>query len=219
MNVNILHIGKTGGSAIRDSLKQFDQQMTTHGVLNFIGHHGKLNTDAKYVFFLRNPVKRFVSSFLSGLRQGKPRYDSPWSHAEAYFFNKFKTPNQLAEALFEDNEASLAILHLRHVNRPFSSYLGDIQHINKCQDNILYVGVMETLEHDFNQICNLLNVKSDLIKDEVISHKTPKEYDNIKFLSEKGKQNIKRLYDYDYKIFELLRNIGKIDDKKFKIIS
>ena len=76
-----------------------------------------------------------------------------------YYFEKFSSPNILAESLFVDQDAHKAIMNLRHVNRPFVSYIGGEDNIRQCEKNILYIGIMETLSEDFDNICKLLNIR------------------------------------------------------------
>lgn len=217
--VNFLHIGKTGGSTIKESLKEFEGKNTPYGDIIFTGHHGGLQPIHNNIFFLRNVVDRYVSAYLSGYRQGLPRYNVPWTPAEKFYFEKFPSPNILAESLFVDNEAHKAIMNLRHVNRPFISYIGDTDHIIKCTNNILYIGIMETLEEDFDKICKILEIESSIITDDVKSHKTPEKYNDMKFMSDKAIQNIRKLYDIDYKIFKTLLDMGKISEEKYEIIT
>ena len=49
------------------------------------------------VFFVRDPVSRFVSGFYSRQRQGLPAHNSPWNVGEKVAFDKFATANDLAE--------------------------------------------------------------------------------------------------------------------------
>jgi len=217
--LNFLHIGKTGGSTIKESLIEFEGTKTKFGEIIFTGHHGTLQPINNNIFFLRNPVDRYVSAYLSGYRQGLPRYNVPWTPAEKYYFGKFPTPNDLAEALFVDKEAHQAIMNLRHVNRPFISYIGNHENIQKCKDNILYIGIMETLEDDFENICKLIGVDASITTDEIKSHKTPNKYNDMKYLSSKSIDNIRRLYDVDYKIFKTLLDMGKISNEKYKKIT
>jgi hypothetical protein len=157
--VNFLHIGKTGGSTIKESLKKHEGKITPHGEIIFTGHHGTLQPINNNIFFLRNVVDKYVSAYLSGYRQGLPRYNVPWTPAEKYYFEKFSSPNILAESLFVDQDAHKAIMNLRHVNRPFVSYIGGEDNIRQCEKNILYIGIMETLSEDFDNICKLLNIR------------------------------------------------------------
>ena len=51
------------------------------------------------MFFVRDPISRFVSGFNSRLRKGLPKMYFPWAPGEKLAFSRFATPNQLALAL------------------------------------------------------------------------------------------------------------------------
>ena len=91
--VHFLHIGKTGGSAIKHAINKNcpDSEYEIH----FYRHAVKLRDipkGEKFVFILRDPVTRFVSGFYSRQRQGKPRYNIPWRPKEKTAFETFSTP-------------------------------------------------------------------------------------------------------------------------------
>src|SRR5205823_2768329 len=98
--VNLLHVGKTGGTAVKHALRT---ALHAGGYCIRLCRHGVRLRDVppgeKVVFFVRDPASRFVSGFYSRLRQGRPRYTSPWSRAEKAAFGRFGTPNDLAAAL------------------------------------------------------------------------------------------------------------------------
>ena len=80
--VHFLHIGKTGGTAVKYALKR--NLVNKEYMIYLHGHEFKLRDvqkGAKAFFFLRDPVDRFVSGFYSRRRQGQPRIFSPWSQA------------------------------------------------------------------------------------------------------------------------------------------
>src|SRR5689334_1107802 len=84
--VHLLHVGKTGGTAVKHALagvvtEQFRIVAHSHDITIRdvpIGEH--------VVFFVRDPISRFVSGFYSRQRQGRPRYDVPWSPNESIAF-------------------------------------------------------------------------------------------------------------------------------------
>jgi hypothetical protein len=104
---HFIHIRKTGGTAIKEALKNaagLDQS-----TIKLHKHKIRLSDIAAgdkvfLFFFLRDPVSRFVSGFNSRLRQGQPRYNSAWNEAEKRAFGFFPTANSLAEALTFERE-------------------------------------------------------------------------------------------------------------------
>src|SRR5919108_4446855 len=103
--VHFLHIGKTGGTAIKHILKR--HSVTRGYVIRRHGHRTTLrevSAGEKVIFFVRDPLSRFISGFYSRLRQGQPRYFNPWTPEERMAFERFDTPNRLAVGLFSENE-------------------------------------------------------------------------------------------------------------------
>ena len=98
--IHMLHIGKTGGTAVKAALQK--HPVTRRYVIFPHPHRVRLRDipeGEQVVFFLRDPITRFVSGFYSRQRQGRPRIFSPWSAAEAEAFGIFHSPNELALAL------------------------------------------------------------------------------------------------------------------------
>ena len=113
--LHFLHIGKTGGTAMKEALtphaKSGDWLIKLHG------HNVTLeNVPAGegVIFFLRDPLTRYVSGFYSRQRQGHPRYFYPWSSDEKTAFERFATPNQLALALSDENVETRAAAQKAH---------------------------------------------------------------------------------------------------------
>ena len=91
MTVHFLHIGKTGGSAIKAALRDFRE---THDIA-LHPHWVPAETvpaHERFFFCVRDPVTRFVSAFNSRLRMGKPTGFVEWDADEEWAFARFPTP-------------------------------------------------------------------------------------------------------------------------------
>lgn len=102
--VQILHIGKTGGSQLIRLCQEVNARLGRE-VFAAKGHGTRLADlpgRAAFIFGVRDPVTRFRSAFYSRKRQGRPLYDVPWRPDEARAFAGFAEANDLAEALFAD---------------------------------------------------------------------------------------------------------------------
>ena len=98
--VHFIHVGKTGGTALKAALEKHKRTAGYHILLH--DHHfvfRMVPPGDSVFFFLRHPLSRFISGFYSRQREGKPRHYYPWRAGEEKAFAKFKTPNELALAL------------------------------------------------------------------------------------------------------------------------
>jgi hypothetical protein len=207
----VLHIGKTGGTAINGVLRQ--SRKRNRGAQVGIYPHSvtfqkvidEEMTD-KVIFFVREPVRRFVSAFNSRLRQGFPRHGNPWDAEEEKAFGFFKTPNELAEALsspdgsVRDN-ALAAMDGIKHVKWNYEYFLGSIDLLNTHCEKIFFIGTTENLDEDFLLMRRLLRIprKIGLPTDERKAHKTPDGFDTS--ISGLGDANLKKHYAIDYEIY------------------
>jgi len=131
--VHFLHIGKTGGTAFIESLKEmgvlknaptflesFKEIITfnksprkriyaeTSSYVICLHNHSVTLKDIpvgeKVFLFVRDPMQRFISGFYGRKREDKPRYYIPWSSWEKEAFNTFNNANDLAISLDSINE-------------------------------------------------------------------------------------------------------------------
>ncbi len=73
--VHVLHVGKTGGTALKHAL--IEHQETARYRLVFRGHEVGLAgvpVGERFMFLIRDPLSRFVSAFNGRLREDRPRY-------------------------------------------------------------------------------------------------------------------------------------------------
>jgi hypothetical protein len=146
-NIHFIHIGKTGGTSFKRLLQtKSSSRFKTHG------HNFKLggSEDLRdcYTFFVRDPVDRWVSGFLSRLRQGCPSLCHRGRSSEFAVFHRYPTPNALAEALCGwDDMAYWAENTIFHTRNSFVTYLPP-QKLVKNIHRILFVGTLSNFTAD-----------------------------------------------------------------------
>ncbi len=221
--IHIIHIGKTGGSAVKDAIRgdirgvrSVYQDVAPGTRILTHSHHidlRRIPPRDDVVFVLRDPVGRYVSGFMSRLRQGKPRHDSPWSKKERIAFRRFDTPDKLAVALSSDDaaerRAAVAAMHdIRHVRTTFAVWLGSPALLRKRRGQILLVGWQETLSDDFERLRALIGLpdRCRLPADPRSANRAPD--DTPTDLSETGSANIRAWYRSDYEIIDVLEELG-----------
>lgn len=206
--VHFLHIGKTGGSVVRAALKPYLDKGKYN--LEFHGHRFKLMDvpgGEKVVFFIREPISKFISGFYSRKRQGRPLYDVPWRPGEKKAFSKFKTPNELAKALSSKDEelkkaAKSAMKSITHIRTRYWYWFKNKKYFTSRKNDILFVGTQENLNSDFKKLKSLLKIKgARLSKDPIIAHINPTNVD--KKISKSSILNLRRWYEEDYKFIDI----------------
>jgi Sulfotransferase family len=185
MNVHFIHVGKTGGTAIKEALREeglavegpesrYVQKATyvpstPYGQIVLHNHGFKLRdvpADDFAFFCLRDPISRFVSGFSSRLRKGQPRYNIKWKPMERVVFERFPTPQSLALGLRSDDRedrkiANWAMCHLQHVTR-YKHSLGGLNTVRATLPRLVYIGRQETLDWDWAQMKTILGLPKDL---------------------------------------------------------
>jgi len=229
--VHFLHIGKTGGTAVRCALERdlillsgvvrgsiAETSALSHPdiscVLKLHGHSIKLKDipeGERVIFFLRDPISRFVSSFYSRKRKGMPRYFFEWTSEEKSGFQRFNTANELAISIAsEDREISdaavKAMKFIFHVNTSFWDWFENKEYFLHRLPDIFFIGFQESLDDDFERLKIKLGLP-DTIKlptESLEAHKG--DYSDFeRFLEEKAIKNLEKWYAEDYEFLNLCR--------------
>jgi len=205
----LLHIG---GTAVNAALKANNKLGVGQAVKCYAHKTGLRDIVEKdrvgnVMFFIREPVSRYISAFNSRLRMGYPRHQGKWSTDEEIAFGHFKTPNELAEALSSgDVELRENALHamtcIRHLKRAYEHYLGSTDLLEQEIDRIYFIGATEHLESDFSLMRTLLGVSPDIEMptDDYGAHRTPDGFERT--VSELGRRNVMDYYKTDYDIYD-----------------
>jgi hypothetical protein len=204
MRAHLLHIGKTGGNALKHALRPYN----TSGALDIVFHpHAVRLSDVpvgeSVLFMLRDPVDRFVSGFNSRRRRGRPLNNFEWTQDEAAAFTAFPTANELAEALSvaEDRRRAAAVGAMRgiyHVKSSYADWLVDFDYLGSRRDDISWVGLTSRLADDFERLKQILGLPIECVLpgDPVASHRRLDADETC--LSPVGIKNIERWYAADY---------------------
>jgi hypothetical protein len=205
--VHFLHIGKTGGTAVRAALEPY---LDERGIV-YHGHAVHLPDVPQgdfCCFFVRDPVTRFVSGFYSRQRKGQPRIYSPWTPDEERAFAAFTTPSELATALSAPSRrarkaAENAMRAIGHVRSSYWNWFVDEAYLSRRSDAILFVGAQEQLADDFERLKALLHIPSgSLPNDDVAAHRNPSGLDTT--LDAQAVENLRNWYARDYRFLALM---------------
>lgn len=213
--VAVLHIGKTAGTALKavlDAQKRIDSTFP----VEMFSHEMTLprlcneRPDHHVVFFVRDPLSRFVSAFNSRLRRGQPRYDSRWTEAEEVSFSHFSTANQLAEALANQEPRAInAMAAISHIRQTFVYFLGSAELLKRERDRILFIGEQESFDSDLAMLRELLGVDPSIVTptDDIGAHRNPSHIPRE--LSDMAARAVTAWYDEDYRILDLCRTFRR----------
>jgi hypothetical protein len=213
---HFLHVGKTGGTAIKNALRPHRSRGPYELFLH--GHSVSLRDippGDKVFYLLRRPESRFVSSFYSRLREGRPRLVIPWRTLEAVAFKEFQTAPQLAKALRSPDpelagRARLAMQNIFHLRDSFYRWFESEDYLASRRDDILFVGFQERLNQDFPKLLELLGLegRASLPDDDVKAHRNPASAE--KTLDDEAKANLAWWYYIDDAFYD--RRLREAED-------
>ena len=204
----MLHIGKTAGTAVKQAL----EESSNRGRRIVLHPHrttlAQIADGEKCFFFVRDPVSRFVSGFLSREREGRPRYDVPWTERERIAFAHFPSANELAMALSSPDDsrrrlAGNAMRDIGHVRDHYWRWFGNEAYLSSRRRDVLFVGAQEQLERDISELSRILGTAIHLPSDEVGAHRNPLAAPRE--LQDQAVTNLRRWYAQDYAFLALLR--------------
>ena len=214
--LHFLHLGKTGGTAVKHALLDYREISEYRLLLH--GHDvllSDLRRGEKVMFVVRDPLTRFVSAFNGRLHEDRPRYHYPWREDERIAFAVFKTPDQLASSLSADDpaeriRAERAMRAIGHLNTSYWHWFGDEETFLSRRADLFFIGRQEHLSEDFE----LLRLKLDLPEaarlptDPVLAHRAPPG--SARQLSDVARGNLQRWYARDFAFVELCRELAPI---------
>ena len=216
MALHLLHIRKSGGTAIKAALwpergTKKQPVSTSEGDLFQHPHQFRMEdmpAGDLAIFSVRDPASRFVSGFYSRLRKGAPRYNREWSQAEKKCFGWFSTPQELAGALTKGwgparKKAEFAMNSIRHISRPMVWWTGEADEFRKRLPQVFYIARQETLDDDFERLKRLLNLPQEvaLPSDPVAAHRLTKDVDRT--LTPAMLEALREWYAADYELLKV----------------
>jgi len=163
--IQLIHIGKCGGSTVISMLKQNKIKYNKIHITKPI-----FNNHDKYLIVLRNPIERFISAF--NWRYKLVVIDKIQNKrfiGEKEVLQKYKSVNTLAENIREFN---INETYIHHIKENISFYLDDF--LKDCRkENIIGVVITEKLNSDMKHI---FGIDFENIHKKKIIHKMKKYF-------------------------------------------
>jgi hypothetical protein len=210
---HFLHLGKTGGTAIKAALDPYVDAgpYTLHLHPHWITLRDIPRGDP-FFFAVRDPIDRFVSGFYSRQRQGQPRHDEPWTPEEEEAFRRFTTANELALTLSargrQRRDAERAMKSIEHVRDSYWNWFGSKRRLVRRQYDVLYILSQSQLDVEFDELVRRLGLddaRPQLPDDDLAAHRTPTDVDRD--LSHIARRNLRSWYAPDYKFITLCNEL------------
>jgi len=211
--VHFLHVGKTGGTAVKAAFGAypFPWFATPDDLLIFHTHSVTLSDlpqGSAAIVFLRDPVARFISAFGSRKRKGMPRRYVPWTKAEKRAFMQFETPNALANGLLsgdpaEQAAAKRAMRSIEHVAQFQIDWCGgDLETFRRRRNEFILIGQQKTLTEDFDRLLSRLSLAGQLTlpKSDKAAHRSTEKIE----LNDAQVTALSQWYTRDYALLEAL---------------
>jgi hypothetical protein len=212
--LHVLHIGKTGGTALKQVLSEYADSCCYRLILE--GHEVTLPAIApgeRFMFVIRDPLTRFVSAFNGRRRADRPRYHYPWREEERVAFGIFNTPDQLATALSSDDaieraQAHAAMRGIGHLNTPYSFWFGDESAFQARLSDLFFIGLQDQLDDCFELLRRRLGLPPEarLPRDEALAHRTPQGFET--HLGDVARANLEEWYAADLAFVQVCRELA-----------
>lgn len=212
--LHFLHIGKTGGTALAHVFKEHTLT-NKYEIVVYFHHHITLRDvpeGEKVLFFLRDPIARFVSGFYSRQRRGRPLNNYEWDAKERVAFETFTTVNQLGAALADKSSdtharAEQALKDIYHVRSSYYDWFESDEYFLSRLPDILFIGFQESLDRDFATLKQLLAFpeNAQLPTDDIQAHRNPAGLD--KTLRPEASAALEAWYARDYHFYNLCKRI------------
>ena len=234
-DIFFIHVGKSGGSTIRDYIKGITHCHMRKPQLKELEQHDAI------ILNLRDPISRFVSAFnfsydtinydVSSLNENsdltktinpvhiKDKITKGYAYNKEYndLINYFKTPNELAESLTSSNKQkrrkALKLMkhETEHINNSLGWYTNNGKIIKKFHKKIFTISI-DNFRNDLENISKKLHNKN--IPQNIKIKK--KNNNKNKYLSDLARRNLYNFYkDTDYATLDVLYKHNLIDKQLY----
>jgi len=215
--IHFLHIGKNAGTAIGSLFPRINA--ANAGVrIHKHPHKVKLRdlpSGEDYIFAIRAPEARFKSGFYSRKRKGQPRIHVEWSAHEAAAFAAFEDANDLAEALFREDErghqAIMAIASIGHCAVPQITWFEHCAFFLQSHPPLAILR-QSRLQDDCRALVAALGIDVDITLPDNPVHKHANDYRDVPELSPRALANLRSWYSQDYAFVRMCEDLIKARD-------
>jgi hypothetical protein len=210
-----LHVPKTAGTALQHAI---DADRPSNYTVMFHPHSVRLSDlpgDDAFFLTVRDPIERFVSAFNSRLREGRPRYVTPWTASERAVFTRYSTPNELGLALASSDshlrrDAERAVRSVPLLQSSYWDWFRNERMLRRNIHRVLWVGWVPTLHADFGRLRRVLGLTASvqLPTDAVTAHRAPRITTSP--LDARVESALRKRCSAEYEFLELLAELASV---------
>jgi len=184
--------------------------------MHFCGKYPNL----RFVVFVRSPIQRFVSAWISRFDRDQEGHN-PWTKEEEWGFTRFQSPAELACALTSPHaevrqDASRAMMSSPHLHLDLYRYVGKFLNPKKrCLGNFLFVGRTEHIDEDVDRLSTLLEQRRVLqtrpSRQEAVMRQGSDKMRPYRMLNQCAVEGLREWYRRDYKVIQRFVKAGLLD--------
>lgn len=218
--LNVVHIGKCGGSTVRSAINQssllaerFESVVITHI------REVRYSKNQSYLIVIRNPIDRAVSAFnwryhlVVETEKQRNRFGGEWQ-----ILKNYSTLNSLSERLYDANDGvlnkrvSAEFRAIHHLREDISFYLSKmLKHVSPRQ----VYGIIK--QHSLAEDCkSLLGPSVDIVWEKEHGSSVDLSKKELSVLAQK---NLRRFLHQDFACILKLYNLGLMSWNDYELLS
>lgn len=217
-----VHTGKTGGTEVKRRVRahfgvpKLKEPQVIGDKIVLLNHSslkeaiGRFGDPSGLIITYREPAERFVSGFYCRQRMGLPNHRAIWDAREAAAFAHFRSANELAEALTDEDPIRVAAAHfafmgIRHLRKGYVYHFGNL--VNFALDYAEKITMcVETKNLDLRMPQLLKAVAPDFPNTEEVAERASSvHYD--KNISALALKNIQSAWQEEYDYYEFFKQL------------
>lgn len=210
--LTFVHIGKCGGYSVADALASSAEiQSRFRNVKRIHLRPPYYQSNARYLFVLRNPIDRLISAFAWRYQKVVEEKSREFQYpGEFEALTKYGSLNHLAESLVRDgrlsNDAMRSMLEITHFRHDISYYLsGLLEHLSPEQ--IFGVFTQDNLASDMETFLGVQDVDRQNASADAV-------FERNMALSSIARENLKQIFARDYDCIKALNALYPLGDAR-----
>lgn len=211
-----VHVGKCGGASLAAALENSQRLKDAFRSIERVHiRQPSIAPDAQYLFAIRNPISRALSAFNWRRKLVvEDRTQATRFPAEAQVLKRFRTFNDLAEALYTpaglDRQVANDFRRIHHLREDVSFYLSDLL-AGLAPNQIFGVIATEAFDADVERVLGVAKTEN------IHSNRKTQRASSL-YLSAQAQQNLRQYLRADFAALERLNALHPLDPRTFQAV-